>query len=169
MATPAKLDPVTCKDGEAAAHVAGPSAANEPTAPARTMNNTVRSPRPRSDPRRRNRRGIEDTDLTRMCRSAEATIDIILSSRVGGVLEHLLGWPGLDNLSRLVLLCEEERAVVRHSVRLLHVVGHDDDRDLTCYVLDGLFDTARRRRVEGRAGFVHEQHSRSHRQSPCDA
>src|ERR1700728_4754005 len=113
MATPAKLDPVTCNEGDAAAKVAGPRAAKLPNRTAKMTDATrLRRPTCLTDICR----FTEMRDLTGMCRlmgmrrSSESTIDIILSSSVGGLLEHCLGRPVLDDLSGLVLLGEKECA-----------------------------------------------------------
>src|ERR1700721_1310398 len=113
IAIPAKLDPVTCRDGEATANVAGPTAPKTPIAHAKTSTAT---------------RGCL-LYVMEVRRSAEATIDIVLSPFVCGLLEHDLGRTVLDDLSWLVFLRQKERAVVRDPVGLLHVVGHDHDGD----------------------------------------
>ena len=69
----------------------------------------------------------------------------------------------------LPLLGQEERAALRDPLRLLHVVRHDDDGHLGGDVADGLLDPVRRRRVEGRARLVHQQHPWAHRQGAGDA
>lgn len=72
-------------------------------------------------------------------------------------MEHGVGRAAFDDAARFALLGEEEGTPVGDSGRLLHVVGHDDDRDLLRQALDGFLHASRGRRVERRARFVHQQ------------
>src|SRR3979409_1864526 len=70
--------------------------------------------------------------------SAEAAIDVVLRSGIYGVPEHLLGRRRLDDDPRGLVLCKEERTLLRDAGRLLHVVGDDHDRHCLSQLLDGL-------------------------------
>src|SRR5690606_24413197 len=50
----------------------------------------------------------------------------------------------------------EERRVIRYTLRLLHIVGYDDDRILFLQLAHQLFDTLRRDGIERRTRLVHE-------------
>src|SRR5262252_4510685 len=75
------------------------------------------------------------------------------------VLGDLL--PGVgENLFRSVMLDEsaehEEGRVLRNARRLLHVVGHDDDRIVAFQLVDELLDLLRCDRVERGSRLVHQ-------------
>src|SRR5699024_5724679 len=90
--------------------------------------------------------------------SAEAAGDVVLGFLRVRVLEDLLGRADLDELARLTgRLQREERGLIGHTRGLLHVVGHDDDRELLLELVDQVLDGQGRNRVEGGAGLVHEQ------------
>ena len=59
--------------------------------------------------------------------------------------------------------------LVRDARGLLHVVRHDDDRIALLQLEDELLDLARRDRVEGRAGLVHQEDLRLDRERARDA
>src|SRR5580704_757145 len=103
MATLAKLEPVDCIDGLAAA---GNWPTTRPSAP-RTNDSTIAT---RSCLRRK---GV-------MARSAESSVDIVRGPLVGRLGEHHLGGARLDHSAGLVLLGEEEGAVVGDPLGLLH-------------------------------------------------
>ena len=63
----------------------------------------------------------------------------------------------------------EERRVVGHPRRLLHVVRDDHDRVVLLQIVDQLFDTLRGNRVERRRGLVHQQNLGPHRERAGDA
>jgi hypothetical protein len=65
----------------------------------------------------------------------ELTGDIVLRPALARVGEDLRGGPDLDELAQV-----EERGVVRDASRLLHGVGHDDDRVLLLELVDQLLD-----------------------------
>src|SRR5688572_19602213 len=124
-------------------------------------------------PPMRSRRVLSSFSSSSKCRSmpsprrpasAEASADVVLG--------HALGRLGED-LRRLVVLDQaplhEERRPVRDARRLLHVVGHHDDRVAGPQVEDKLFDLRRRGRVEGRGRLVHEQDVGLDGQAPGDA
>jgi hypothetical protein len=73
---------------------------------------------------------------------AEAAVDVVRGARVLRVFEDVLGGARLDDAAGLVGGGQEERAVVRDPLCLLHVVGDDDDRDLGGDLGDGLLDAA---------------------------
>jgi hypothetical protein len=73
---------------------------------------------------------------------AEAAVDVVRGARVLRVFEDVLGGARLDDAAGLVSGGQEERAVVRDPLCLLHVVGDDDDRDLGGDLGDGLLDPA---------------------------
>src|SRR3984957_2611831 len=101
--------------------------------------------------------------------SAEAAVHVVGRARVLGSFEDALGGTRLDDAAWFVLGGEEERAVVRDALGLLHVVGDDDNRALRGDPGDGLLDPTGRGRVQGRAGLVHQQHVGGDGQRPGDA
>src|SRR5262245_28237284 len=58
--------------------------------------------------------------------STEAAAHVVERARVVGLGEDLVGRSFLDDAAGLVLAGEEERAVLQHALRLLHVVRDDD-------------------------------------------
>src|SRR5687768_9005069 len=95
--------------------------------------------------------------------SAESTGDIRLRALVARIGEDLLGGVVLDEPARATValgrhLGREERGAVADAGRLLHVVGHDDDRVPVLDLLHQLLDARGRDRVERRARLVHEDH-----------
>jgi len=50
----------------------------------------------------------------------------------------------------------EKRGPLRHTCRLLHIVGHDDDSIFAAQVVDQFFDTRRCNGIKRGAGFVHQ-------------
>src|SRR5580658_287706 len=91
-------------------------------------------------------------------RSTESAVDIVARPPVLRVVEQLVSGAGLDDPSGYPLLRQEEGTLLGHPRRLLHVVGHDDDRHVGCQFADGLLDVASRGGVEGGARLVHEEH-----------
>src|SRR5919197_3701686 len=77
--------------------------------------------------------------------------NVVLRALVVRRGEHLLRRADLDKLAE-----PEERRAVGDASRLLHVVGHDDDRVLALELVDELLDLQRGDRVERREGLVHE-------------
>src|SRR5439155_9314751 len=88
---------------------------------------------------------------------AEAAVDVVGGTGVGGVAEDLGGRAGFDDDAGGAVFGEEEGALVGDAGRLLHVVGDDHDGHLGDEFGDGLLDAAGGGGVQGRAGFVHEQ------------
>src|SRR3954447_11423496 len=88
-------------------------------------------------------------------RLAHLAGDVGLGARVRRVGEDLLGVVELDDPARAVLLVveldREERGLVRHACRLLHVVGDDHDRVLLLELELQVLDLPGRDRVERRA------------------
>src|SRR5690242_4417270 len=60
---------------------------------------------------------------------AEAAVDVVGGAGVVRLVEHLLRRARLHDVPGRVLGGEEEGAIARYALRLLHVVGHDHDRD----------------------------------------
>src|SRR5580700_1182470 len=89
--------------------------------------------------------------------SAKATVDVVRRPGVLRVFEELPGWPGFDDVTRRIMRSQEKSTVIRHAVRLLHVVRDDDDRDLVGQLADRLLDLVRGRRIESGAWLVHQQ------------
>src|SRR5580698_8164644 len=108
MATLAKLEPVDCIDGLAAA---GNCPSTRPSAPS-----TIESAAATVSCLRRSRV---------MERSAESSVDIVRGPLVGGLGKHHFGGARLHHAAGPVLLGQEEGAVVGHPLGLLHVVGDD--------------------------------------------
>src|SRR5690242_14564556 len=86
------------------------------------------------------RRAKRSTISVPFCRSAEAAADVVERARVGGTVEDRLGPAGFHDAAGLVLAGEEERARMRHTLRLLHVVRDDHDRHVRGDVGDRLLD-----------------------------
>src|SRR5699024_1898565 len=109
----------------------------------------------------------------RCATSAETAGDVVLGALVGGVAEDLLGLVVLDEaavtVARLVDTGREERGPVRYPGRLLHVVRDDDDRVITRQLIHQVLDLEGGDRVEGRTGFVHQDHLGVDRDGPRDA
>src|SRR5829696_7970143 len=83
--------------------------------------------------------------------SAEAAGDVVLGLLLHRVHEHRGGRPELDQLAEI-----HEGRELRDAGRLLHVVGHDDDRELGAQLLDQFFDLAGRDWVERRGRLVEQ-------------
>src|ERR1039458_2868865 len=81
-------------------------------------------------------------------RSAEASMDIVRGPFVVRAVEDLFGRAGLDDPSWLVLGRQEEGTGVAHALRLLHVVGDDDDGDVVGDLADRILDASCARGVE---------------------
>src|SRR5581483_12265077 len=90
--------------------------------------------------------------------------DVVLRPLVSRVREHGLGLPELDQLAE-----QEEAGRFGDARGLLHVVGHDHDRQVTLQLENQLLDPRRRDGVEGRAWLVHQQHLRLDGQGARDA
>ena len=86
-----------------------------------------------------------------------------------GLSKSCVGRAALDDAARAALLGQEERRLLGHPGRLLHVVGDDHDRHLGPELGDRLLDPAGRGRVERRARLVHQQHLGADGQGPGDA
>src|SRR4051794_31048234 len=76
------------------------------------------------------------------CSSAEPAGDVGLGALVVGVGEDLLGDVELDEVAEI-----HEGGEVGDARRLLHVVGHDDDRVVLLQLVDQLLDLGGRDRV----------------------
>src|ERR671915_1542176 len=104
---------------------------------------------------------------------ADLAGDVSLRARVGRVGEDLVGVVELDDAAAPVLLVvelhREERGLVGHAGRLLHVVGDDHDRVLALEVHHQVLDLPRGDRVERRAGLVHQDHVGLDREAARDA
>ena len=134
---------------------------------------------PSSRPRRRSSPSKADAapedriphhDRARADGLAEAARDVVLGGLNARVREDHVGVVVLDELAGLAGARDvEERGAVGDARRLLHVVGHDDDRVVVLELLDEVFDRERRDRVERGAGLVHEQHVGGHRDRARDA
>ena len=72
---------------------------------------------------------------------------------VGWVGEHLFGVIVFDEVAEV-----HEHGFCRYSSCLPHVVGYDEDGDIVLELGDELFDVFCGYGVEGRGGFVHEEH-----------
>src|SRR4051812_17260861 len=93
--------------------------------------------------------------------SAEAAGDVVLGPLLLRVSEDLGRDVVLDQAARVAGLRDrEERRTVADASRLLHVVGHDDDRELVLQLEDEILDRTGRDRVERRTGLVHQDHLR---------
>src|SRR3954447_26945630 len=101
--------------------------------------------------------------------SPEAAVDVVLGTGIVGRLEEVDGEARLDDDTRSVLSRQEECAMSRDPLGLPHVVGHDHDRHLVGELGDRVLDPSGRRRVEGAARLVHEQHPRPYRKRSSDA
>src|SRR3972149_11852168 len=64
-------------------------------------------------------------DRTPQSQSSKPSCNIIVRLLVVRVCEYLLGGPEFDELSHV-----QKTRHIRYARRLLHVVGHDDDRDV---------------------------------------
>src|ERR1700733_2853870 len=95
---------------------------------------------------------------------------VVGGTRIDGVVEDFLGGPCLNDMPGLTFAVhQEQRTIVRDTIRLLHVVGDDHDGDVVTEVPDGAFDDARRYRVERRTRLIHEEHPGSDSQGPRNA
>ena len=90
--------------------------------------------------------------------SAKATVHVVERAGIRRITEQLGRRSGLDQLPGPVLVHQQEGAAVRDPHGLLHVVGHDHDRDPVLELPDEFFDPLGGDRVERRGGLVHEQH-----------
>src|SRR5215218_6050566 len=107
-------------------------------------------------------------------RSAETAGDVVLGAPVGRGGEDRVGAVVLDQQAGAVAgalggLGGEEGRPVRDPGRLLHVVGDDHDRVVPLELLHQVLDASGGHRVEGRAGFVHQDHVRRDGDRPGDA
>src|SRR5581483_6348720 len=106
-------------------------------------------------------------------RSAEAASDVALRAGVGRVGEDLLRPAEFHQaaVAGAVLLVADahEGRHVGHAGRLLHVVGHDDDRVVPLELLHQVLDPGGGDRVEGRARLVHQDHVGLDGDGPGDA
>ena len=75
----------------------------------------------------------------------------------------------LDEVAGAVVAHREERGPVADAGRLLHVVGHDDDRVVLAQLGHQLLDAEGRDGIERRRRLVHEDHLRVDRERPGDA
>src|SRR6476659_393186 len=122
------------------------------------------APMARSFSRTRRR---SDSNALSVCEAVglpELAGDIVLRPSLARVGEDLRGLAHLDELAQV-----EERSVVRDASRLLHGVGHDDDRVLLLELVDQLLDLGRGDGVESGRWLVHQQHLGLHGQRAGDA
>src|SRR5262249_40434273 len=116
-------------------------------------------------PRGRFRKGGEaplpDASSASLSESARDVVLVLLFARHR---DPLLGPAEFYQLAQ-----QEEPGPLRDTRRLLHVVGHDCDRQLLLEIVDQLLDLGRRDRVERRTGLVHQQDLGFHRQRARDA
>src|SRR4030081_1300679 len=83
--------------------------------------------------------------------------DVSLGAAVPRLVEQIRRGCELDQLAVSVVgVHEHEGCEVRHAGRLLHGVGDDDNRVLTCQLDHEVFDLQGRHRVESRARLVHK-------------
>src|SRR6267142_4474247 len=97
-------------------------------------------------------------------RSAEAASNVILGGLVLGLDEDGVGGIELDHLSEIHVGSE-----VRHARGLLHIVGHDQYRDLVLQVGDEFLDAGGGNRIQRGSRFVEEQYFGFGRQCARDA
>src|SRR5258705_4165663 len=99
--------------------------------------------------------------------------EVILPEAAGDVvLCQALPWMGEEVTCRALLHqlpLHQKCRTVRDARGLLHVVGHDHDRDRAPDLEDQLLDLRGRRRIEGGGGLVQEQHLRLDRERAGDA
>src|SRR5947209_17246508 len=93
--------------------------------------------------------------------SSETAGHVVLRPGVGRIREDLLGLVELDETSGAPVslfghLGRVERGAVADARRLLHVVGHDHDRELVLHLPHQLFDAGGGDRIESRARLVHQ-------------
>src|SRR5215475_12537851 len=90
--------------------------------------------------------------------------DVVLGFLLLRLDEDRVGDVVLDQLAEVHV-----GGVVGHARRLLHVVGHDHDRELLAQVADQFLDPRGRDRIERRGGFVEQDHLRLDRDAARDA
>src|SRR5713226_4970418 len=99
----------------------------------------------------------------------ESPCDVSLCPGVARGVEQIRGRGELDELTVPALgIHEHERGEIGDARRLLHVVGHDDNRVLARQLDHQVFDLQRGDGIESRARLVHEDHLRAHRQAARD-
>src|SRR3954452_17646603 len=96
--------------------------------------------------------------------SAEPAGDVVLGHLLARLGEHLVGPAELDQVAEM-----KEGGLLRDPRRLLHVVGHDHDREARAQLVDELLDMGGGDRVERRAGLVHQDYLGADRDGPGDA
>src|SRR6476620_5984531 len=104
-------------------------------------------------------RGFVDSRLYRLGTLSKPTRDVVLGQLLGRIREDAIGRAELDELSQ-----PEERSVIGHARRLLHVMRHDYDRVVRLQLVDELLDALRGDRVERGRRLVHQQDLWLHRQ-----
>src|SRR5204863_1696136 len=85
-----------------------------------------------------------------LLRSAVPAGDIVLRARLARVGEDLRRLAVLDQLTKM-----EKGRPLRHTCRLLHVVGDDGDRIAAAQLVDQLLDLGGGDRIERRARLIH--------------
>ena len=76
--------------------------------------------------------------------SSEASMYIVVRATVSRIFEDISGRSHLDNLPGSPFTVNEEQcALMGDPLGLLHVVGHDHNRDLLAQLRDRLFDDTR--------------------------
>ena len=92
---------------------------------------------------------------------AEAAGDVVLGVLLLWVVEDRGRVVVFDELAWLAGACDvEERGLVGHAGRLLHVVRHDDNGEGVLELVDEVLNCKRGDRVERGARLVHEDHGR---------
>ena len=92
--------------------------------------------------------------------SSKPAGDVVLGALIGRAREQLLGVVVLDEDAGAPPVAHveaEESGALGDARRLLHVVGHDDERVVAFEVVHQLLDRGRGDRVERRGGLVEQQ------------
>src|SRR5437773_9010677 len=108
--------------------------------------------------------GPQPRDVLRLALLPEPAGDVVLGPLVARVREERARHAELDQLPQ-----EHEARGVGHAGRLLHVVGHDDDRVAVLQLEHQLLDLRRGDGIQGRARLVHQEHVRLDRDRAGDA
>src|ERR1700727_1273140 len=101
--------------------------------------------------------------------SPEAPVYVIRRPRIMRIAEDLLRRTGFNDVPGCPLAVDQEQgAVLRDPLRLLHVVGDDDDGQLVPQLVDRLLNDTGGNGVESRTGLIHEKDLWPDRQGPGD-
>src|SRR5437016_9241388 len=107
-----------------------------------------------------------------MCSSrrlAKAPRNIVYRPSLRRIGEDLRGLTVLHQPPDSVFLRKHESGEVTHPRGLLHIMGHDRDREIALQLADQLLDAVRRDRIQRRTWLVHQDDLRLHRKRPRDA